>query len=677
MNPLLTIAEFPNFADINADNIESAVDAVLQENQQAIDTLLQQEQFTHDNFLLPMQDLDARFHKLWSCVSHCHSVADNEAYREAFNRCLPKVSAFFTALSHNKKLYNAVKSIKESSDFTQLTPAQQKAIHNSLRDFHLSGVDLDDDQKKQFADYQHKLSQLTTTFSQNVLDATQSWNFLIDDKEKLAGLTQDECDMLQQSAQAQGLQGYLLTLNFPSYLAIMQHADDRSLREKVYQAFTTRASDQQPHDTKHDNSAILLEILKTRKALAQLLGFKDFSEYSLATKMAENPDEVLSFLQDLAARSKGLAEHEMQDLRDYAKAEYGIDDLQPWDIVYLSEKLRKKRYDISQEELRQYFPLNKVLTGLFKLLNQLYDITIAEVGAPSVWHDDVKFYKVTDGDGNVRGHFYLDVFVRNGKRDGAWMDDCQVRHQSQQGLTLPIAFVVCNFAQPTGNKPSLLTHNDVITLFHEFGHAFHHLLTKVDVADVSGINGVEWDAVELPSQFMENWCWQQDILQNITAHVETGESLPDALYQKLIKAKNYHSGMQMVRQLEFALFDFILHQQFNDNFTIDDVQAILDDVRSQVAVVPQVHYNRFQHSFSHIFAGGYAAGYYSYKWAEVLSADAFALFDESGYLQGDAGKRFLENILEKGGSDDMKVLFKKFRGRDATIDALLAHSGIQ
>lgn len=676
MNPLLNMQNFPQFSDITAENIEPAVTQALQDNHEKITALLAQKYFSAENFLSPLQQLETRFHKLWSCISHCHSVADNSAYREAYNRCLPKVSQYFTALSHNKKLYTAIKSIKDSEEFSTLSQAQQKAINNSLRDFQLSGVDLDADKKKQFANYQNQLSQLTTQFSQNVLDSTQSWQLHIEDEKQLAGLTAQQLEMLQQAAQSENKKGYLISLNYPSYLAIMQQADNRQIREKVYHAFVTRASGQAPHDVKHDNSTVMLQILKTRKALAELLGFNNFSEYSLATKMADSPDEVLSFLWNLVERSKSLAKKEMQDLRQFAKEEYAIDELQPWDVTYLSEELRKKRYSISQEEIQQYFPLDKVLEGLFTLLQKLYHIHINEIQAPSTWHEDVKFYEVKDEKNSTRGYFYLDLFVRKGKRDGAWMDDCQVRHHDHGKLVLPIAFIVCNFAKATGDKPSLLRHDDVVTLFHEFGHAFHHLLTKIDVADVSGINGVEWDAVELPSQFMENWCWQKDILHSITRHAETGETLPQNLYEKMLKAKNYHSGMQMLRQLEFALFDFILHQQFNDTFTIDDVQKILNDVRDKVSVMPHADYSRFQHSFSHIFAGGYAAGYYSYKWAEVLSADAFAKFEETGLLAGNAGQLFLRNILEKGGSEDMKTLYKNFRGREASIDALLVHSGI-
>lgn len=677
MNPLLTNDTFPAFSKIKPQDIEPALDQVLQENRKTLLGLLNADQeYTWETLMLPLEVLSAKLHKLWSPVSHLHAVMDTQALRDVYNRCLPKLTDYATEVSQNETLYQAIRSIKGSAQFNTLTQAQRKTIDNALRDFRLSGVDLPAAKKEEYARLQKKLSQLTTAFSQNVLDATQAWSLLITDKERLAGLNDYALSSAKEAAAAKGQQGYLLTLEFPSYLAVMQYAKDRGLRQTLYEAYVTRASECGPDQGKYDNSQVMLDILKTRHALARLLTFDSYAHYSLATKMADSPEEVLGFLQDLAKRSKPLAEKDMKELRAFAKAEQGCDELQPWDMPYYSEKLREQRFDISDEAVRPYFPITKVMSGLFKVLHTLYGISIVEKPGVDVWHEDVTFFEVRDQEGHVRGYFYTDLYVREHKRGGAWMDDCQTRRKTRDGIELPIAFVVCNFGRPLDGKPALLTHDDVITLFHEFGHAFHHLLTTVECLDVAGINGVAWDAVELPSQFMENWCWQPDVMSWISGHYETGESLPDDLFHRLLNAKHYQSGLQMMRQLEFALFDFRLHQEFNEAFTIQNIQAILEDVRSHVAVVPRVEYNRFQHGFTHVFGGGYAAGYYSYKWAEVLSSDAFAKFEESGLLESEAGLAFLQHILEQGGSEDMKLLYRKFRGRDATIDALLRHSGI-
>jgi len=676
MNPLLAEYTFPLFSSIKPADIEPALDCVLQQNRVALTSLLQQSTYTWENLMMPLEELSVKLHKLWAPVGHLHSVMDSQELRDIYSRCLPKLTDYATEVAQNENLYKAVQAVKDSRQFVLLTQAQQQTINHALRDFRLSGVDLPLVKKQEFAELQKQLSQLTTTFSQNVLDATQSWTLLINDEKELTGLNEYALVSAKEAAESKGKQGYLLTLEFPSYLAVMQYADDRVLRQKIYDVYVTRASGLGPDQGKHDNSQVMLAILKVRRSIATVLNFKNYSEYSLATKMADSPEEVLSFLRDLARRSKPLAEQDMKELRAFAKAEHGIDDLKPWDMTYYSEKLREQRFAISDDDVRPYFPITQVLPGLFKLLNTLYGITIAENKTADVWHDEVKFFEVKDKSGQAIGYFYIDLYAREHKRGGAWMDDCQVRHKTNTGIELPIAFVVCNFSRPLAGKAALLTHDEVTTLFHEFGHAFHHLLTKVDCADVAGINGVAWDAVELPSQFMENWCWQPDVMVWISGHHETGEPLPDVLFQRLLTAKNYQSGLQMMRQLEFALFDFILHQEFDEHFTAQKIQEILDAVRAEVAVVPRVDYNRFQHSFTHIFGGGYAAGYYSYKWAEVLSSDAFAKFEETGLLESDAGLAFLENILEMGGSEDMKVLYRKFRGRDATIDALLRHSGI-
>ena len=649
---------------------------MLQQNRVALKSLLQQSAYTWENLMMPLEDLSVKLHKLWAPVSHLYSVMDSQDLRDVYSRCLPKITDYATEVAQNELLYQAVRAVKDGRQFALLTQAQQQTINHALRDFRLSGVDLPLVKKQEFAELQKQLSQLTTTFSQNVLDATQSWTLLINDEKELTGLNDYALASAKEAAQARGQEGYLLTLEFPSYLAVMQYADDRALRQKIYDVYVTRASGLGPDQGKYDNTQVMLNILKTRRSLAKLLNFENYADYSLATKMADSPEEVLNFLRDLARRSKPLAEQDMKELRAFAKAGYGVDDLKPWDMTYYSEKCREQRFAISDDDVRPYFPITQVLPGLFKLLNTLYGITIAEDKTADVWHEDVKFFEVKDVAHQTIGYFYIDLYAREHKRGGAWMDDCQVRRKTNTGIELPIAFVVCNFSRPLAGKAALLTHDEVTTLFHEFGHAFHHLLTKVDCADVAGINGVAWDAVELPSQFMENWCWQPDVMAWISGHHETGEPLPDVLFQRLLTAKNYQSGLQMMRQLEFALFDFILHQEFDDSFTAQKIQEILDAVRAEVAVVPRVDYNRFQHGFTHIFGGGYAAGYYSYKWAEVLSSDAFAKFEETGLLESDAGLAFLENILEMGGSEDMKVLYRKFRGRDATIDALLRHSGI-
>jgi oligopeptidase A len=521
-----------------------------------------------------------------------------------------------------------------------------------------------------------ELSGLTAKFSENVLDATQEWSKLIDDETRLTGLPESAVAMAKQSAEQEEQKGHLFTLDFPSYFAVMSYADDRKLREEMYTAFATRASDQGPNAGEFDNTTLMGEILGLRHELAQLLGFENYAQRSLATKMAPSTKKVTTFLRDLADRSLGMAQEELAELKQFTKDELGIADLQPWDITYASEKLRQHRYAISQEDLKPYFPEARVVSGMFEVVNKLYGLKIHELDNVNTWHGDVRAFEIFDRDGNARGRFYLDLYARPNKRGGAWMDECISRRETDKGMQLPVAYLTCNFSSPVGDDPALFTHNEVITLFHEFGHGLHHMLTQIGTLAVSGISGVPWDAVELPSQFLENWCWESQAVNLITQHYQSGEQLPDELFDKMIAAKNFQSGMQMVRQLEFSLFDFRIHAEYSPEKGAR-VQEILDEVRAEVAVIKPPEYHRFQHSFAHIFAGGYAAGYYSYKWAEVLSSDAFSKFEETGIFNRETGLEFLNAVLEQGGSRDPMDLFVEFRGREPEIDALLRHSGIQ
>jgi len=583
-------------------------------------------------------------------------------------------------MGQNVELYEAYQSIKDSAEFKKLDEAQKKIVDNALRDFHLSGIDLPVEKKKRFREIRQQLSKLTSKYEENVLDATQAWSKHITDKKQLAGLPESALAMSKQAAEAKELDGWLFTLNFPSYYAVISYADDRALREEMYQAYATRASEQGPNAGEYDNSEVMEDILSLRHELAQLLGYKNYAERSLATKMAENSDQVLSFLQDLAKRSKPMAKQELSELTGFAKQEHGVSDLSAWDVAYYGEKLRKHTFDFSQEDLKPYFPETKVIPGMFAVVKRLYGISINEIDAGKVetWHDDVHFYEIRDDKNELRGQFYLDVYARDKKRGGAWMDDCMGRKRNVDGsVQVPVAYLTCNLTQPIGDDPALFTHDEVTTLFHEFGHGLHHMLTKVEHIGVSGINGVAWDAVELPSQFMENWCWEREALDLIATHYQTGDAIPEELFNKMYAAKNFQAGMQMVRQIEFSLFDFRMYYEYQPELKgTNSIQKILDEVRREVSVIMPPSYNRFQHGFSHIFAGGYAAGYYSYKWAEVLSADAFSLFEEKGIFDSETGNAFLECVLEKGGTKEPMELFKKFRGREPEIDALLRHTGI-
>ncbi len=622
-----------------------------------------------------MEDMDALIDSVWSPVSHMNSVVNSEELRQAYNACLPKLSEFSTELGQNETLYQAYKAIAEGAEYQKLDTAQKKVIDNAVRDFRLSGVELDQQQRDEFKKLSQQMTERTAKFEENLLDATHAWRKLITDESLLSGLPPSTIEMAEQMAKREGEEGWLFTLDFPSYMPVMSYADNRELREEMYTAFATKASDQGPNAGKWDNTEVMLDILNLRHQLANLLGFANHAERSLATKMAQSPQQVLDFLQDLAKRSKPIAENEYAELRAFAKVTADQGQLEAWDVTYFAEKLRQQRYSISQEELKPYFPEDKVVSGLFAVVNRLYGLDIRERNDVDVWHKDVRFFEIVAEDGSVRAQFYLDLYARQHKRGGAWMDECKARRRTTNGIEIPVAFLTCNFSEPVGDKPALFTHDEVTTLFHEFGHGLHHMLTKIEYAGVSGINGVAWDAVELPSQFMENWCWEREALDLISGHYQTGEKLPDELFDKMIAARNFQSAMMMLRQLEFSLFDFRLHLEFDPNQP-NQVEKILEQVRNEVTVVKPPKFNRFAHSFAHIFAGGYAAGYYSYKWAEVLSADAFSKFEEKGIFDRQTGLEFLEAILEQGGSREPMELFIEFRGREPQIDALLRHTGI-
>jgi oligopeptidase A len=601
-------------------------------------------------------------------------VVESEALRAAYNACLPLLTEYHTEIMQNDRLFAAIKSIHEGPEFKKLNPAQQRVIDNEIRDFKLAGVNLSPADKARFADLQKQLSKLQTQFAENVLDATHGWTLHVTDPTLMSGLPEQDLKIAEQTAQQHGKTGWVLTLEYPCYSAVMRYLENRELRWLMYEAYVTRASDQGPRAGRWDNTGIMEEVVRLRHELAKLLGFTDFAEYSLATKMADSSERVLDFLHDLVARSKESARLEIADLTEFAKARSGVSQLEAWDIPFYSEKLREEKFAVSQEELKAYFPAPHVMQGMFTVVNKLYGITIVEKPNVDIWHPQVNFFEIFDSNNELRGSFYTDLYARPNKREGAWMDECRMRRKLSDGtIQSPVAFLTCNFTRPVGNKPALLSLDEVETLFHEFGHCLHHLLTKVEYASISGINGVAWDAVEFPSQIMEHWVWEKETMALISSHYETGEAIPDRLYNKLLAARNFQSGMQMLRQVEFALFDFLIHHDVNGTHS----QKILDDVRAEIAVINYPTFNRFQNSFSHIFAGSYAAGYYSYKWAEVLSSDAYSLFEETGIFNADTGRKYLQNILEVGGLRDPMVSFVAFRGREPSIDALLRHSDLQ
>ncbi|MGY6040508.1 oligopeptidase A [Aeromonas sp. AE23HZ002T15] len=676
-NPLLTMDSLPPFSQIRPEQVQPAVTQAIADCKQKIeDVLARREPHTWDSLIAPLEEVNDRLGRIWSPVSHLNAVQNSEALREAHDACLPLLSEFQTYVGQHEGLYQAYRELAESDDFPLLSGAQRKEIQNTLRDFRLSGIGLSAEAQQRYGEIQARLSELASRFSNNVLDATQGWSKLVTDEAELAGLPASALAAARQMAEHKGQQGWLFTLDIPSYLPVMMYADSRTLRAELYEAFTTRASDQGPNAGKWDNSAIMTELLSLRRELAQLLGFGNYAELSLATKMADRTEQVVGFLTDLAAKSLPQGKAELEEIRAFATEHFGQSELAAWDIPYYAEKLKQHKFSISDEQLRPYFPAGKVVKGLFEVVRRVFGVKVRERLGIDTWYPDVRFYDIFDGEDELRGSFYLDLYARENKRGGAWMDVCLGRRYRQDGsLQKPVAYLTCNFNGPVDGKPALFTHDEVVTLFHEFGHGIHHMLTQIDVAGVAGINGVAWDAVELPSQFLENWCWESEALAFISGHYETGEPLPADLLEKMLTARNFQAAMQMLRQLEFALFDFRLHQEF-DPARAELIPTLLAEVRSQVAVMTPPAFNRFQHSFSHIFAGGYAAGYYSYKWAEVLSADAFSRFEEEGIFNPATGQSFLKNILEKGGSKEPMELFRAFRGREPQVDALLRHSGI-
>ncbi|MEZ8370196.1 oligopeptidase A [Vibrio splendidus] len=677
-NPLLTFTDLPPFSQIKPEHVKPAVEQVIEACRNKIEQVLEGNTSpSWDNLVAPIDEVDDRLGRIWSPVSHMNSVMNSDELRDAYESCLPVLSEYGTWVGQHKGLFEAYKAIKASEAFSALDQAQQKTITDALRDFELSGIGLPADEQHRYGEISKRQSELGSQFSNNVLDATMGWSKQITDVAELAGMPESALAAAQAAAEAKEKEGYLLTLDIPSYLPVMTYCDNQELRKELYEAYVTRASDRGPNAGKWDNTEIITEQLKLRHEIARMLGFSTYSEKSLSTKMAETPDQVLGFLNDLAVKAKPQGEREVEELRQFAEKEFGVSELNLWDIAYYSEKQKQNLFEISDEELRPYFPESNAVSGLFEVLNRVFGMSVTEREGVDTWHDSVRFFDIFDATGTLRGSFYLDLYAREHKRGGAWMDDCRGRRITQSGdLQTPVAYLTCNFNKPVGDKPALFTHDEVVTLFHEFGHGIHHMLTQVDAGAVSGINGVPWDAVELPSQFLENWCWEEEALSFISGHFETGEALPKEMLEKMLAAKNFQSAMFILRQLELGLFDFTLHTEYDPEVGARVLET-LADVKSKVSVLPSLDWNRFSHSFGHIFAGGYSAGYYSYLWAEVLSADAFSAFEEEGIFNTETGNRFLNNILEMGGSEEPMELFKRFRGREPQIDAMLRHAGIQ
>jgi oligopeptidase A len=673
VNPLLDFSGLPRYGLIRPEHVGPAIDQLLAENRALIARLtVEGTAASWDEFAEPLESANERLGRAWGTVAHLHAVDDNAAIRDAYNANLSKVTLYRTQLAQNLGLYEKFKALRASSGFEKLSRAKRKSVDNDLRDYRLGGAELAADEKRRFTEIQEELAALEAKFSENLLDATNAFSLLITDPEDLLGVPEDVLEAAKEAARKEGQEGWKLTLHAPSYGPLMQYAENRDLRERLYRAHVTRASEF--GNPELDNATIIVRELRLRKEKARLLGYKSFSEFSLVPKMAESPEAALDFLNDLAARALPHAHRDYAELEEFAHAELGLKELGAWDVAFASEKLRAKRYAFSDQEVKRYFPEPKVLDGMFRLVEALYGIRILPDEAET-WHPQVRFFRITDSHGSLIGQFYLDPYSRETKRGGAWMDEAITRQRIPGGLRTPVAHLVCNFPAPLGNKPALFTHDEVITLFHEFGHGLHHLLSRVDDLGVSGIRGVEWDAVELPSQFMENFCWERDVLARVTAHVDSGEPLPHTLYDKMLAAKNFQSGMQTVRQIEFALVDMHLHHDYDPAGTQTPLQ-LLNDIRAKVAVVMPPKYSRFLNNFSHVFAGGYAAGYYSYKWAEVLSADAYSLFEQNGVLDPGTGARFRDEILAVGGSRPALESFKAFRGREPRIDALLRHNGM-
>ena len=672
-NPLLDFTGLPRFAAIKSEHIAPAVDRLLQENRDCIDRLTRPETpATWDACVAPLEDANERLARAWGVVGHLHGVLDSPELRAAYSANQPKIVQYYTELGQNLGLFDKYKALRAAPEFAALTPAQRKIVDNEIRDFRLSGAELSPEKKQRFAAISEELAQLATKFSENLLDATNAFALHVEDRDALAGIPADVIAAARAAADKEAKPGWKFGLQAPSYLPFMQYAQRRELREQMYRAYVTRASEFGKPEL--DNTPLITRILRLHHEAARLLGYANHAEVSLVPKMARTPQQVLDFLGDLAAKALPYARKDYAALGEFAAAKLGLAQLEAWDLAYASEKLRTECYAFSDQEVKQYFPEAKVIEGMFRVVETIFGVRIVPDQAEA-WDPAVRFFRINDAQGNLVGQFYLDPYARDTKRGGAWMDEAISRRRLEARVQTPVAYLTCNFSAPVGGKPALFTHDEVLTLFHEFGHGLHHMLTRVDYVGVSGIHGVEWDAVELPSQFMENFCWEWDVLRHMTAHVDSGEPLPRALYDKMLAAKNFQSGMQTVRQLEFSLFDMHLHYDFDVDGS-KTPQQLLDEIRSRVAVAIPPAYNRFQNNFSHIFAGGYGAGYYSYKWAEVLSADAYGLFEEQGVLDPASGKRFCDEILAVGGSRPALDSFKAFRGREPTVDALLRHSGM-
>ena len=673
MNPLLDFSGLPRFSDFKPEYVSPAVDSLLAENRALVARLAAPDvPATWDAFVAPLEDANEKLGRAWGQVGHLNAVMNSPELREAYNANLPKITQYYSEISQHQGLFEKFKALRGSADAAALAAPQLRIIENELRDFRLGGAELGLEAKARFMAIRERLSQLSSRFSDNLLDATNAFAHYVTDPAEVSGVPADVLQTAREGAQADGREGWKFTLHAPSYLPALQYADHRPLRERMYRGYVTRASEF--GKAEWNNTPLIREILQLRRELAQLLGFKNYAEYSLAPKMADTPRQVLDFLSELAERAKPYAKRDLDEVSAFARAELGLEKLEAWDLAYASEKLRVERYAFSDQEVKQYFPETTVMPGMFRLIETLYGLSITPAEAP-VWHPDIRFYALRDRAGTLVGQFYVDLYARPSKRGGAWMDEAITRRRKDEGVQVPVAYLNCNFSAPVGGKPAVFTHDEVITLFHEFGHGLHHLLTRVDYLGVSGINGVEWDAVELPSQFMENFCWEWDVVEPMTRHVESGRRLPRALFDKMLAAKNFQSGLQTVRQLEFALFDLHLHYDFDPEAATTPLE-LLEQVRSRVAILFPPPYNRFPNNFSHIFAGGYAAGYYSYKWAEVLSADAYSLFEERGVLDPETGKQFWNEILGVGGSRPALESFIAFRGREPKIDALLRHSGM-
>ncbi len=681
MNPLLDFSGLPRFADFRPEHVAPAVDQLLAEARQAMnraaapDTALE-----WDAFVAPLEDANERLSRAWGQVSHLHAVMDSPPLREAYNANLPKITQYYTELGQNEALFEKYRALRAAPAFAALSAPRKAIVEHALRDFRLGGAELPPEKKVRFAEIQEEAARCSAKFSQNLLDATNAYSIVLEDETRVAGIPADVLAAAREAAEKEAKPGWKFTLHMPSYLPVMQYAEDRSLRETLYRAYTTRAAEFGKPDW--DNTPLIRTLLRLRREEARLLGYADFAEVSLVPKMASSPAEVIGFLEDLAQRARPQAERDAAELRAFARDTLGIERLEAWDLAYAAEKLRLQRYAFSDQEVKQYFPEDVVLKGLFRVVETLYGLRIRAAQAP-VWHADVRFFEILDAHDERIGQFYMDLYARESKQGGAWMADAVTRRRRLAQLQTPVAYLNCNFSRPTGGKPALFTHDEVITLFHEFGHCLHHLLTRIEDLGVAGINGVEWDAVELPSQFMENFCWEWEVLSGMTRHVDSGEALPRPLFERMLAAKNFHSGLAMLRQIEFATFDMRLHAEFDPEGDAT-VLSLLDDVRAKVAVFVPPAFNRFPNNFSHIFGGGYAAGYYSYKWAEVLSADAYSAFEETrdahrgaeGVLDSQTGARFRDEILAVGGSRPAAESFHAFRGRAPSVDALLKHNGM-